>query len=131
MENNLKNKVKYFSQYWGNVDVVERHGNKFSVHMALDELNIEDAYLVLKPISAITDLEMIEYYNLLFSNDRADIEKIQSIKYDIVRGKMFNQLLTISKCIISIDYLRSKNYAVPFFDLSIADLVSYGWVVLR
>lgn len=29
------------------------------------------------------------------------------------------------------DYLRSKGYAVPWMDLSVDDLVEYGWITLK
>ena len=31
----------------------------------------------------------------------------------------------------SLDYLRSKGYAVPYMDLSVEDLVEYGWIKLK
>jgi len=30
-----------------------------------------------------------------------------------------------------VDYLRSKGYALPYMDLSVDDLVNYGWVKLK
>ena len=30
-----------------------------------------------------------------------------------------------------IDYLRSKGYALPYMDLSVEDLISYGWIKLK
>jgi hypothetical protein len=29
------------------------------------------------------------------------------------------------------DYLRSKGYALPWMDLSVEDLVEYGWIKLK
>ena len=32
---------------------------------------------------------------------------------------------------IECDYFRSKGYALPYMDLSVEDLVKYGWVKLK
>ena len=31
----------------------------------------------------------------------------------------------------TVDYLRSKGYALPWMDLSVEDLVKYGWIKLK
>lgn len=36
-----------------------------------------------------------------------------------------------SRSLIGTDYLRSKCYALPWMDLSVEDLVEYGWVKLK
>lgn len=130
MKNSLRTKTLFFSTYW-NQDIVHRYDKLYSVDVALNEINIEDAYLLLRPISSMTNEEMIEYFDFLYDRNRSEFSKIQSIKSDILSDKIFNQIMSIAQSIKATDYLRSRGFAVPYFDISIKELIDYKWIVLK
>ena len=127
-ENTIDKKVKFFSIYWG-LCIVNFRGKIISVHCAIDEKPIADCFLELKPLESISDEDAIN---------------IGKYRYNYPKMMTYTE---IGKCIISdylnrsskvefqleqyeIDYLRSKGYALPWMDLSVQDLINYGWVKL-
>ena len=105
-ENTLENKAKFFAQYWGQhvlyftSDFLRKIDN-----LTLDSVENDD-FLELKPISKISDEEVI---NLGYGN-------ILHLKSNLDRN---------------IDQLRNLGFAVPWMDLEIEDLIDYGWIKLK
>ena len=58
-----------------------------------------------------------------------DNDKLISYKVNIAEVHMSAR--RVVGYIQSLDYLRSKGYALPWMDLSVEDLVEYGWVKLK
>ena len=130
IENTLENKAKFFTQYWGQ-DVLCRvifgkNKNEIIMHntpcsnLKLGE--IIDSYLELKPLSRISDEDAIEIskeYPAFGSDIRNSVKEL------------FQEFDDLELSIKTGDYLRSKGYALPWMDLSVEDLVEYGWVKLK
>ncbi len=154
LENTLENKTKFFAQYWGqdllcrvifgkNKNEIIMHNTPCS-NLKLGE--IIDSYLELKPLSQISDEDVIQGITYLYNITREALGEILEIKhYDT-----FSSITTIgigcnfktSRSIhhwrgtkkigsFEADYFRSKGYALHYMDLSVKDLIEYGWVKLE
>ena len=121
-QNTLENKARFFAQYWG------QHVLYFSSDFLrkIDYLTIvgieNDDYLELKPLSQISDEDSIEIYKE-FPAFKSDIRN--SVK------ELFKEFDVLELSLETGDYLRLKCYALPWMDLSVEDLVEYGWVKLK
>ena len=148
MENTLENKARFFAQYWGQKIICFPH-NKNAIrydnpNKLLAGTFERNAYLELKPLSQISDEDAIELMRLkIESKGVVDIETIEIenktldgytfiVKYknwdDERVGFVFNGH---TNPLSFYDYLRSKGYALPWMDLSVEDLIKYGWVKLK
>ena len=132
MENTLENKAKFFAHYWN--QKVLNFNNSSAIHNHIYEVQGDmDQYmfLELKPLSLITD------------EDAEEIRKLQfhfpcevSISFDLtdefavcIQSKL-NDIYEVVN-INSIDYLRSKGYALPWMGLSVETIEKYGWIKLK
>jgi glycogen debranching enzyme len=114
--NTLENKAKFFAQYWGQkvLSDISNSGNTEIYPVdASNMYGIDRSYLELKPLSQITDEDAVM---LGYTDSKSAIDK---------HFKMIGQYT------IDADYLRSKGYALPWMDLSVEDLVEYGWIKLK
>ncbi|WP_411973351.1 hypothetical protein ACLCDV_07875 [Sphingobacterium sp. Lzh-3] len=100
----------YFYNSW---DEIEEGDNRF---------NIDNNFIELKPLSSLTKND---YDEILDSNimNPAPWED-----FDVTDGKLGG--INISD-VTTIDFLRSKGYALPFMGVSVEKLVEYGWVRLK
>ena len=143
MENNLENKSKFFSQYWGQQCFVEPSFNDYTTAlMGVDLDSLSDGYLFLTPLSKITDEDAIEVANVVFNGLQPSYAKIIGLEIMFyhfkgtkqsgiqINDKIEIDTMTTHNMIVVYQYLQSKGYALPFHDLSVDDLVGYGWVVL-
>ena len=112
-------KCSFFAQYWGQQVQRYENNNYKKVVNGFIETNLQDKdYLLLKPISKITDEDAISMYRGLERNYESAnqfLEDYKSIGF-LVQSE--------------VDFLRSKGYAVPFMNYSVEDLVKMGWVQL-
>lgn len=135
-QNTLENKAKFFAHYLG-CEVVypeingklikcKLHGVSFSEIETTykrkrkgcvgDILSFEsngnhksdaiNAYLELKPISHISDEDAINLGYGYVSHLKSNLDR-------------------------NIDQLRNLGYALPYMDLSVEDLIEYGWIKLK
>lgn len=118
-ENTLENKAKFFAQYWG-VDVVNYgRGAKLMSVDFVDFIDLKnELFLELTPLSQIRN-EDVSYLG--------ENHAISFDEFGCYYGRGAGHSWTSSE----IDYLRSKGYALPWMDLSVEDLVDYGWVKLK
>lgn len=131
MENTLENKAKFFAQYFGqqvcyvNGSYLTAAGNVTETTLRVPSLYV----LLLTPLSKITDEDAIEVSKYECWNYEEDptTSNIQSAKNCIVNCIEYKRGATN---IGTYQYLQSKGYALPFHNLSVDDLVKYGWVVL-
>lgn len=137
-QNTLKNKTKFFFQYFNseaiwrtseldeNIDEVTWEFKNFKY------LNETD-YLELKPLSQISDEDAIHGLKLIISSRNSSaFDYCKSQNYSIEQMvNYFNRHLVYDFKLILTDYLRSKGYALPYMDLSVEDLIEYGWVKLK
>ena len=153
-QNTLENKTKFFAQYWGqdllcrvifgkNKNEIIMHNTPCS-NLKLGE--IIDSYLELKPLSQISDEDVIQGITYLYNKTYEDLGEILEVKHyntfssitTTRTGENFKTYRSIhhwkgTKRIRSAeaDYLRSKGYALSYMDLSVEDLVEYGWIKLK
>ena len=146
LENTLENKAKFFAQYWGQYvlyftsDFLRKIDN-----LTLDSVENDD-YLELKPLSQISDEDVIQGIMITYNKTYEGLGEILEVKHyntfssitTTIAGENFktsrsihhwngNRKIGSMEC----DYLRSKGYALPWMDLSVEDLVKYGWIKLK
>ena len=145
-QNTLENKARFFAQYWGQYvlyftsDFLRKIDN-----LTLDSVENDD-YLELKPLSQISDEDVIQGIMLTYNKTYDELGKILEVNHyftfsgitSIGLGCNFKTSRSIhhwsgTKKIGSFeaDYFRSKGYALHYMDLSVEDLVEYGWVKLK
>lgn len=120
-ENTLENKAKYFAQYWGQKVLKQDE----ILHVMPSYLSFElvrSHFLELKAPSSITDEDAnsITIYGIYAKENKG----FNSFGFDTPQGFVFYAQS-------SVDYLRSKGYALPFMGLSVEKLIEYGWLKLK
>ena len=122
-QNTLENKARFFGNYLGQEIAFDKAGFKALVYDAIKPSWIESFYLELKPLSQISN------------EDTEHVMELENFIDGFLSDDILNYLIHLKKgkCnkIEVIDYLRSKGYALPWMDLSVEDLVEYGWVKLK
>lgn len=154
MENNLENKARFIAQYYdvkalyvGGVGVVRigyggcnlKHPDFFLELTPLSKISDEDAIEVSKLLGYITkrtivrDTDCISIF--LYTEDDCDVQPTFNIQYDgyayFNNGDTWEDNFQRGADVSAYDYLRSKGYALPFHDLSVEDLINYGWIKLK
>ena len=122
--NTLKDKKKFFAQYWGQVWVNTNDFGNTDTGIWNGLYDISDCELHLTPLSKITEEVEIELMN---------ITGLVQVKY------MINSLSVVDSRYImncvdvanAVDYLRSRGYALPWMGVSVEDQIKYGWVKLK
>ena len=155
-QNTLENKARFFAQYFSqNVLYFSSDFLRKIDNLTLDSIENDD-FLELKPLSQISDDDAINVAKLvspmLFEgrgkNGGHYIDKSETWWYSVkhngktlmvdidLDGYVFeydevDEYKRPSRSLIGTDYLRSKGYALPYMDLSVEDLVEYGWIKLK
>ena len=115
-----ENKAKFFAQYWGQKYIYSNEWGKYSdkVGSFNQSKHMDNAILILKPISSISD-EDAAYIHYGHS---------ASVLKDYFDGdwKRAEKKLESNH----VDYLRSKGYALPWMGLSVEQMVEAGWIKL-
>lgn len=133
-QNTLENKARFFAQYFGqhvlyfSSDFLRKIDN-----LTLDSIENDD-YLELKHISQISDEDAIEVSKIFGLGHLSGA--IKELILSIFRTSINDSGTTsstngIKNWLHVFDYLRSKGYALPYMDLSVEDLVEYGWIKLK
>jgi hypothetical protein len=159
LENTLENKWMFFAQYWSQeisyvrIDDAPDRG-PFVVDLSDWRVRFNDSYLFLKPLTSITDEDAVELVKLfrdkrLFSHvnrtkiysefffKKSEIEELSGciINRRIYKDFSFDDFTTQNlapKDFLNIyQYLHSKGYALPWMDLSVEDLIEYGWIKIK
>lgn len=121
------------AQYWGQkvMLIKSQYSNRlFTVgNTYLKSENVQFGNLLLTPVSHISDSHLNDCITLLYKVN-TDYE-IGSEPPTIEDVRDTDNIHLLGALASSNDYLRSKGYAVPWRDLSVEDLVSYGWVKLK
>lgn len=137
-ENTLENKARFFALYTGQkIFYSEHHGGAFELsnYEPTTLWKDETIYVKLTPLSSITDEDAIEVSNLLVNGYEIGCEPhtldngldfISRFKYNDGKENFYSAIEWSN----AIDLLRSKGYALPFLDLSVSDLIEYGWIKL-
>lgn len=134
-ENTIENKAKFFAQYFGKT-VLFIAGITEILENTNPSLAAKDAgsYIELRPLSSITGDEAIEVAKI--KSWAWDLEDNQrAIKYGkewaeyCVNGLPTGGFLG-HKILPAYHYLQSLGFALPYHDLSVDDLIAYGWIKL-
>ena len=107
-ENTLENKRKFFAQYWGQkilLHVIDVDDILLLLNNEIDN-DIKNWLLYLKPVSQISDEDAINLGYGYASHLKSNLDR-------------------------NIDQLRNLGYTLPWMDLSVEDLVEYGWIKLK
>lgn len=119
-------KERFFAMYWG--QKVMYWIPKFDAVYVKPVLGqVESTYLLLRPISSLSDDEAVEVARIV----KPHVEWIHDAKY----GKSFVKDLNFTQCVFPIhshaaDYLRSIGVALPFLGHSVEELIAAGWIKL-
>ena len=125
-ENTIKNRAKFFSLYYGqNVLYVGGVGLE-PIGTKGWNINHPDFYLMLKPLTKLTDDDAINVSKIWGS----DVESRILGNYLSIRIAT-REVSETRNSVGIVDYLRSKGYAIPYLDLSVEDLIEYGWIKLK
>lgn len=148
-ENTLENKRKFFSQYWGQRNLLHVIDDGDDILLLLNnevDNDVKNWLLYLTPISQITDEDVIQGIMITYNKTYDDLGEILEVKHyntfsgitSIGLGRNFKTFRSFHHWngdrkigSMECDYLRSKGYALPWMDLSVEDLVEYGWVKLK
>jgi len=133
LENTIENRRKLFALYFGQKLIC--NATHSVQNFTVDGFNLvagshKDDYLELRPLSSITDEESIEIGRLNGSFDEPPFSystTIQAVKESLL--EVF-KLDNFNMPIHTIDYLRSKGFAIPFNGLSVEKQIEYGWIKL-
>lgn len=156
MELTLENKAKFFAQYWGQNILGRNDGSYLSISF----LNpIQDRFLLLTPLSDITDDDAIEVAKIILEEPFTRYRNIGVIRnfavtgfpYIMISHKNLRHRLQIDCTLANfnvleledditsqidmkpyhcIDYLRSKGYSLPWMGLSVESMIEAGWIKL-
>lgn len=136
MENTLENKAKFFAQYWGQdlikVEMPEWGGKTRIVDsLTLESDSFNRFYLELKPLSSITDEELVKiakFYESTAHNVKLDDGQIS---FDFIYGDQgASGAIEISDGYCH-DWLRSNGFATEWMGLSVETMIEYGWIKLK
>jgi len=140
MENNYKNREMFFGQYIGQEvfcdtsEPLEKVTYQTLLSYVGDMSN--SSFIKLKLVSEISDNDAIDFFDIVWSKVGTHKDKPKEFKIDFGKDwamSPFNERygLIPTGLFQGVDFLRSKNYALPYMGLSIDTLISYGWVVLE
>lgn len=126
-------KAKFFALYWLQKVAKLPHMPKytFKVNSAAAVVkNIKNWYLLLTPLSDITDEGAVEVAKICgFTTSLKSMGKWFVLGDDAPLTRN-GDLMTRTHLIIC-DYLRSKGYALPYLNHSVEDQIKKGWIKLR
>ena len=123
-------KERFFANYWGQ-KVLSVSNTVMTV--CCGELQQDNGkYLLLTPISKITDEHAIEVANQFEATAFGIHTRATILKFSFMYGDNVNDveidLLADGR---SIDFLRSKGYALPYQEKTVEELIEMGYLKLR
>ena len=132
MTNTIENKQRFFDAYSGQKIFRYSWNEELYTNRYLDQEKLHKYTAELKPLSKISDEDAIEVAKILGYG----LYKSGMIFYGKRFIEYFEKKRTahgyeIRQIFIAIDYLRSKSYLLPFMDLTIEQILEYGWAVLK
>lgn len=136
MENTRDNKARFLLiSYANNRNSIKHIHGAGVVFSAIDIINNPDEfYLKLKPLSAISDEDKKEIAKLLGytgNNIKVEYEENGYRGFMLTAFNGSKKFILLNELPIIVgDYLRSKEYALPFHDLTVQQQIEYGWIKL-
>ena len=126
---NIDVKCRFFAQYWGQKVAKETNypnSPTINTSTALILNELENYHLELKPLSKITEEDAFEVASIISNSihDSKSKELVSYYKEDILKDPE----VLCHASYTTVDYVRSRGYALPFMEYSLEDLISLGWV---
>ena len=126
MKNTIENKQRFFDAYSGQKIFRYSWNEELYTNRCLDQEKLHKYTAELKPLSEISDddiEDLMDYFN---------IKMVSFLKEDVILA-IKSQFLEAQNRIPYkyADYLRSRGYLLPFMDLTIEQILEYGWAVLK
>lgn len=127
-------KARFFALYWGQSILKRRgfemsnfwtvsHNALYDIHYNVGDHVFNECYLVLRPLSSITDSEMIALFGPMLPADIYYFRCLLLDKPNDFEG-YFEDFIKYT------DWLRSKGFALPFMGISVEEMVEAGWIKL-
>lgn len=143
MENTPENKEKFMIQYWGQ-NLVKAGVYQYKVNSSINLKN-PNFYLELRPLESITLEEIQQHFHLKAFKIKdptwcghkgpfTTIEYRIKWSYPLLNGKTETKYDTrwISASNFGNNFkLKELGFLVPYGDLSVKQLIEYGWVKLK
>lgn len=134
---NNENKAKFFALYWGQkIKIAVRKDGEWELRVGEDVPGFNSStitqYLELKPLSRITDEDLISVASIVFDPFYEGLRTIKigkEIVSYIFKDANGNGYQKHAPQIA--DYLRSKGYALPYMGLTVEEMESAGWLKLQ
>lgn len=139
MSNNREEKAQFFSLYWGQ-DVGMREYGKQTRFIDANFMKYPDeSYLLLKPLSAISDEHAIEFAILLqIHRGNYKIENLKKVVVYYLEEITEPQVddheyssIDFALAIKIADILRSHSYALAWRGYSVQQQLEMGWIKLE
>jgi len=138
MENTLENKMKFFSLYMNEEDIIggvfddKNHLMDCKLNFVSDLSNLdkfEESFLVLKDLRNATDEDLMEIgFNLGKTEAPLHYGNIYVKRFLGEKfGNSQDNLYKISDVIFMTDYIRSLRYVLPYKEFSADKMLEYGW----
>lgn len=140
IENTLENKAKFFFIYYGQRIWRYPHSNGVTTLLYIDANTVHDkiyvgfrGHLELRSLSSITDEDAIELVKTHgYIENQLTEENGRSLVNSIIKGTdMPFFYIKKEKFGHTIDYLRSRGYALPYMGASVETMVEWGWIKLK
>lgn len=148
MENNRKNKIKFFAQYWGSYGFEKFHIDREEGRIVpINEYYIGTLeYLPLKLLANITQEDAVILGKLYLENTEVDYHLVEDVIFEgvelndnflrfRVKFKGFEDELTHLRLIDMrskyVDKLRELGYAYPWNSLSVEQQIEYNWIKIK
>lgn len=119
-------KAKFFALYWRQnvlTDGIERY-------TVCSTWNFKHPgfYLLLKPLSQISDDDVIEVVKIIGYDDRLKFSQVEEIKEWFIDRFGIGYIKHKWDCLNAFDFLRSRGYAIPFMGISVEEMIKSGWI---
>lgn len=133
-----ENKAKLFAQYYPqkilhHVDYEDYCPVGFSGILDINYYANNDYYLSLKPLSSICNEDAIEvfgfdnFFEYSKDNNHRYFNKSAS---EALLDTLLESHLSLELNAYSVDFLRSKGYAVDWIGLTVQEMIEAGWIKL-
>ena len=133
-EINNTNKARFFALYWGQEIAKYPEALSYLRWNIKDALNdgVENRHILLNPLSLIADKHLLNCYHLHSAFTSYDYT-IGFTPFDVMINNWMDHggYRDIERCPDTVDYLRSKGYALPWMGLSVQEMIDAGWIKLK
>ena len=129
-------KQQFFGVYYGTM--IKRY-EAYDITYIIHE-NIDDSYIELKPLSSISDEDVVELSKHIIHRQEKPLYRESYYEWhkrtkdkeiiDYVKAFCVNTVYYDEITLGGWDYLRSKGYALPYLGITVEEQVKRGWIKL-